>query len=193
MFLLVSAAMLVLIRKGTSMASPYKFLLILGKHFFGYSKIPKINPGLIFFKGPFWGAYIRRGLSTEGNLRFKIDWASLIVGLNLPFLLCFFFCIWGKISKYKPPGDLYLEGRFNGGFSVLPAWGAYIWRGLYMEGLIFEILRDHVYEILLWPESWRGSLYIYLLSFAGFWTLSIERFRFLFWSILNCVTLKTSN
>ena len=25
----------------------------------------------------FGGAYIRRGLSTEGNLRFKIDWASL--------------------------------------------------------------------------------------------------------------------
>ena len=24
-----------------------------------------------------------------GNLRFKIDWASLIVGVNLPFLLCF--------------------------------------------------------------------------------------------------------
>ena len=28
----------------------------------------------------FEGAYIRRGLSTEGNLRFKIDWARLIVG-----------------------------------------------------------------------------------------------------------------
>ena len=28
----------------------------------------------------FGGAYIRRGLSTEGNLRFKIDCASLIVG-----------------------------------------------------------------------------------------------------------------
>ena len=27
----------------------------------------------------FGGAYIRRGLSTEGNLRFKIDWTSLIV------------------------------------------------------------------------------------------------------------------
>ena len=25
----------------------------------------------------FGGAYIRRGLCTEGNLRFKIDWASL--------------------------------------------------------------------------------------------------------------------
>ena len=28
----------------------------------------------------FGGAYIRRGLSTEGNLRFKLDRASLIVG-----------------------------------------------------------------------------------------------------------------
>ena len=45
----------------------------------------------------------------------------------------------------------------------------------------------------LWPESWRGSLYMYLLSFPRFWTLSIERFWFLFWSILNGVTLKTSN
>ena len=50
-----------------------------------------------------------------------------------------------------------------------------------------------VYEIFLWPESWRGSLYMYLLSFPRFWTLSIERFWFLFWSILNGVTLKTSN
>ena len=41
-----------------------------------------------------------------------------------------------------------------------------------------------VYEIFLWPESWRRSLYMYLLSFPRFWTLSIERFDFyfdLFW------------
>ena len=41
-----------------------------------------------------------------------------------------------------------------------------------------------VYEIFLWPESWWGSLYMYLLSFPRFWTLSIERFDFyfdLFW------------
>ena len=50
-----------------------------------------------------------------------------------------------------------------------------------------------VYEIFLLPESWRGSLYMYLLSFPRFWTLSIERFSFWFWSILNGVTLKTSN
>ena len=51
-----------------------------------YCKIPKNKPrGLYFLKTLFeglifGGAYIRRGLSTEGNLRFKIDWASLIVG-----------------------------------------------------------------------------------------------------------------
>ena len=34
-----------------------------------------------------------------------------------------------------------MEGRFNGEFFALPVWGAYIWRGLYREGLIFGILR----------------------------------------------------
>ena len=34
-----------------------------------------------------------------------------------------------------------MEGRFNGRLFALQVWGAYIWRGLYMEGLIFGILR----------------------------------------------------
>ena len=76
----------------------------------------------------------------EGNLRFKIDWASLTVGGNLPFLLCFTLYL-RVLSKYKPPGGLYMEGRFNGRFFALQVWGAYISRGLYMEGLIFGILR----------------------------------------------------
>ena len=39
-------------------------------------------------------------------------------------------------SKYKPPGSLYSEWRFNGGFfCVTTFWG------LYLEGLIFGILR----------------------------------------------------
>ena len=37
------------------------------------------------------------------------------------------------ISKYKPPGGLYLEGRFNRGFFALRVWGAYTWRGLFSE------------------------------------------------------------
>ena len=56
-----------------------------------------------------------------------------------------------------------------------------------------ETRHDLVCEIFLWPESWRGTLYMYLFSFPRFWTLSIERFWFLFWSILNGVTLKISN
>ena len=34
-----------------------------------------------------------------------------------------------------------MEELFNGRLFALPVWGAYIWRGLYMEGLIFGILR----------------------------------------------------
>ena len=55
--------------------------------------------------------------------------------------MLFYFVFEGNQSKYKPPGGLYLEGRFNGGFFASPIWGAYIWRGLYMEGLIFGLLR----------------------------------------------------
>ena len=44
----------------------------------------------------------------------------------------------GSEMCIRDRGGLYLEGRFNGGFFVLPVWGAYIWRGLYMEGLIFR-------------------------------------------------------
>ena len=73
-------------------------------------------------------------------MRFKIDWASLIVGRKFTVFALFYF-VFEAISKYKPPGGLYLEGRFNGGFFALRVWGAYIWRGLYMEGLTFGILR----------------------------------------------------
>ena len=54
---------------------------------------------------------------------------------------------------------------------------------------------SHMYSIqwFLWPKSWHRSVHIYLVSFPRFWTLSIEQFWFLFWSILNDVTLKTSN
>ena len=60
-----------------------------------YRKIPKISPRVYIFQRPFLrglflvglifgGAYIRRGLSTEGSLRLKMDWASLIVDFVLP-------------------------------------------------------------------------------------------------------------
>ena len=76
----------------------------------------------------------------EGNLRFKIDWAILIVGRKFTVFALFYFVFEGNF-QVKAPGGFYMEGPFNGGFFALRVWRAYIWRGLYMEGLIFGILR----------------------------------------------------
>ena len=80
------------------------------------------------FEGLIFGrAYVRRGLSTEGNLRFEIDWASLIVGSKFTVFALFFFV-------------------FEGNFPSTSPRGASIWRGdlkegIYLEGFIFRILR----------------------------------------------------
>ena len=61
----------------------------------------------------------------EGNLHFKINWASQIVGRKLAIFALFYFVFEGNFQAQAPG-----RGR-----------GAYIWRGLYMEGLIFGFLR----------------------------------------------------
>ena len=53
----------------------------------------------------------------EGNLRFKIDWASLIVGSKFTVFALFYFV-------------------FEGNFQVQAPWGAYIWRGDLMKGFL---------------------------------------------------------
>ena len=87
----------------------------------------------------FGGAYLRRGLSTEGNFRFKIDWANLYLEGNLPFLLCFTLYL-KAISKYRPQGGCaYIwrgdlrEGFFRYEFGELIFGGACTWRGLFSE------------------------------------------------------------
>ena len=50
----------------------------------------------------------------------------------------FYFVFEGTVSKYKPHGGLYSEGRFNEGFLRyefvrLIFGGAYTWRGLFSE------------------------------------------------------------
>ena len=90
----------------------------------------------IFERLIFGGAYIRRGLSTEGKLRLKIHWASLIVA----FLLCFTLYL-RAIFQLQAPRGLYLEGRYNGGFLRYQFGGVIFAGGLYMQGLIFGILR----------------------------------------------------
>ena len=47
----------------------------------------------------------------EGNLRFKIDWANLIVGRKFKVFFRFVFLfIRGQFPSTSPPGGLHLEG-----------------------------------------------------------------------------------
>ena len=61
----------------------------------------------------------------EGNLHFKINRASLIVGRKFTVFALFYFVFEGNFQVQVPRG-LYLEGRFNEGFFALRVWGAYI-------------------------------------------------------------------
>ena len=76
----------------------------------------------------------------EGSLRFKIDWASLIVGSKFTVFALFYFVFEGNFPSTSLRGAYIWRGDLTEGFFVLPVWGAYIWRGLYTEGLIFGIL-----------------------------------------------------
>ena len=54
----------------------------------------------------------------EGNLRFKIDGASLIVGRKVTVFGLFYF-VFEDTFQVQAPRGLYSEGRFNGGFFAL--------------------------------------------------------------------------
>ena len=80
-----------------------------------------------------------RGLCTEGNLHFKINWASLLWEGNLSFLLC--------LTLYIRRGDL-TEGFLGYDFGGLIFGGAYTGRGLFSE----------FYSMLLLSTRGRGDL-----------------------------------
>ena len=58
-------------------------------------------------------------------MHFKIDWASLIVGMKFTVFALFYSVFEGKF-QVQAPGGLYLEEQFNGGFFALRVWGPYI-------------------------------------------------------------------
>ena len=75
-------------------------------------------------------------------MRFKIEWASLIVGSKFTIFALFYFVFEGNFPLSTNPGGAYIwRGDLTEGFFASQDWGAYIWRGLYMKGLIFGILR----------------------------------------------------
>ena len=133
-----------------------------------FRKIPKISPRSYIFQRPFLrglfldgpifgGAYVRREIWVSKSIGLAYSWKEIN-------RFCFaLLCIWGQFSKYKPPGGLYLEGRFNGGFFALRVWGAYTWRGLFSEfygsfsmgfkyGRIPAVSKAHLLEF--WMKYW---------------------------------------
>ena len=79
----------------------------------------------------------------EGNLRFKTDWASLIVGSKFTVFASFALYLRACNFLSTSPGE------------------AYIWSGLYVEGLIFGILR-YVHKYL-------ARLVLPVVSNSGKW------------------------
>ena len=69
-------------------------------------------------------------------MRFKIDWASLIVGGKFTVFALFYFVFEGNFPSTSP-GSLSSEGRFRGGFFVLRVWsgggGGLIYGGAYFR------------------------------------------------------------
>ena len=71
----------------------------------------------------------------EGNLCFKIDWASLIVGSKFTVFALFYFVFEGNFPSTSPQRAYIWRGDLTEGFL------RYRIGGLYLEGLIFGILR----------------------------------------------------
>ena len=46
-------------------------------------------------------------LSTEGNLRFEIDWASLTVGSKFTVFALFYFLVEGNFASTSPRGLIF--------------------------------------------------------------------------------------
>ena len=70
----------------------------------------------------------------QGNLHFKIDWASRILESKFIIFALFYFV-------------------FDGSFPTTSPWGAYIWRGDLMEGFLRYWFGGLIFE---GAYTWRG-------------------------------------
>ena len=66
----------------------------------------------------------------EGNLRFKVDWASLIVGSKFTVFALFYFVFEGNFPSTSSQGAYIWRGDLTGFFCIT------VLGGLFLEGLI---------------------------------------------------------
>ena len=84
-------------------------------------------------EGPiFGGAYVLREICVSKSIGLACS------GKEIYHVFVVLLCNRGQFPSTSPPGGLYLERQFNGGFFVLRVWGlisggAYTWRGLFLE------------------------------------------------------------
>ena len=80
----------------------------------------------------FGGACIQRGLSTKGNLLFKINWASLIVGSKFTVFALFYFVFEGNFPSTSPRGAYIWRCDLTDGF-LCYRFGGLIFGGVYFR------------------------------------------------------------
>ena len=71
-------------------------------------------------------------------MRFKINWADLIVGMKCIIFALFYFVFEGNFQVQAPPGGLIFGGAIQRRVFCYEFWGlifggAYTWRGLFSE------------------------------------------------------------
>ena len=137
------------------------------------AKFRKKGRGLLFSKALFEGlifgeAYIRRDLSTEENLRFKIEWASLTVGSKFTVFALFYFVFEGNFEVQAPGGLIFGGGDLTEGFLCyrlggLIFGGAYTWRGFCSEFYGTRVHKPTVAYKLVLQEKPQDRTLTYLL------------------------------
>ena len=91
------------------------------------------------------------GLIYGEKFAFQIDLATLIDGRKFTVFALFYFVFEGNFLVHAPGGHIFGGGGgFNGGFFALQV---YFLRGLYMEGLIFGILRYTLDKTTEFPDN----------------------------------------
>ena len=139
-----------------------------------YRKLPKISPGAYIFQRPFLrglfleglifgGAYLRREICVSTLIGLAFSWKEI-------YRFCFvLLCIEGNFQVQAPRTAFIWRGDLTECFLRYEFGGAYIWWGLYMEGLIFEILKKK-------QNSW--------VSFSPFY------FQIITWGTFHCWRFK---
>ena len=106
-----------------------------------YRKILKISPRAYIFQRPFWRGLFLEGLIFGGVYLRREICVSKSIGLalqlevKLPFLLCFTLYLRAIFQVQAPGGLIFGGGIWRRAFCITSLGG------LYLEGLIFGILR----------------------------------------------------